>query len=99
MSDPPQYIPVGELDTENSVLFGRGYNRESVHIHALSWNSLSTALKIKIDKSILLGVPRREKRGVRFLRGTALKRRGPNPTSRAALIVSRMRQGVTLSRR
>ena len=35
MSDPPQYIPVGELDTENSVLVDRGYNRESVHIHAL----------------------------------------------------------------
>ena len=25
VSDPPQYVPVGELDTENSVLVERGY--------------------------------------------------------------------------
>ena len=37
VSDPPQYVPVGELDTENSVLVGRGYNREHVHIYALAW--------------------------------------------------------------
>ena len=37
VSDPPQYVPVGELDTENSVLVGRGYNRERVHIHARRW--------------------------------------------------------------
>ena len=36
VSDPPQYVPVRELDTENSVLVGKGYNRESVHIHALA---------------------------------------------------------------
>ena len=53
VSGPPQYIPVGELDTENSVLVNRGCNRESVHIHALAWNFLSTALKSKSDKSIL----------------------------------------------
>ena len=53
MSDPPQYIPVGELDTENSVLVDRGYNRKSVHIHALAWDFLSTALECKSDKSIL----------------------------------------------
>ena len=53
VSDPPQYVPVGELDTENSVFVGRGYNRERVHIHALAWNFLSTALKSKSDKSIL----------------------------------------------
>ena len=53
VSDPPQYIPVGELDTENSVLVDRGYSRESVHVHALAWNFLSTALKSKSDKSIL----------------------------------------------
>ena len=53
MSDPPQYIPAGELDNENSVLVERGYNRESVHIHALAWNFLSIALKSKSDKSIL----------------------------------------------
>ena len=53
MSDPSQYIPVGELDTENSALVERGYSRESVHIHALAWNFLSTALKSKSDKSIL----------------------------------------------
>ena len=47
VSDPPQYIPVGELDTENSVLVDRGYSRKSVHIHALAWNFLSTALKSK----------------------------------------------------
>ena len=34
--DPPQYIPVGKLDTENSVLVEKGYNRESVRIHALA---------------------------------------------------------------
>ena len=53
VSDPPQYVPVGELDTKNSRLVGRGYNRERVHIHALAWNFLSTALKSKSDKSIL----------------------------------------------
>ena len=53
VSDPPQYIPVGELDTQNSVLVARGYSRESVHIHTLAWNFLSTALKSKSDKSIL----------------------------------------------
>ena len=51
--DPPQYIPLGDMDTENSALVERGYNRESVRIHALAWNFLSTALKSKSDKSIL----------------------------------------------
>ena len=50
--DPPQYIPVGELNTENTVFVERGYNRKSVHIHALARNFLSTALKSKSDKSI-----------------------------------------------
>ena len=54
VSDPPQYIPVGELHTENSALVARGYSRESVHIHTLAWNFLSTALKSKSDKSICL---------------------------------------------
>ena len=53
VSNPPQYIPVGELDTENSVLVDRGYGRESVHMHTLARNFLSTALKSKSDKSIL----------------------------------------------
>ena len=53
VSDPSQYGPVRELNTEKYVLVGRGYNRESVHIHALACNFLSTALKSKIDKSIL----------------------------------------------
>ena len=53
VSDPPQYVSVAELDTENSVLVGRGYNRERVHIHALAWNFLSTALQSKSDKSTL----------------------------------------------
>ena len=52
VSDPPQYVPVGELYTETSVLIERGYNRERVHIHALAWNFLSTALKSKSGKSI-----------------------------------------------
>ena len=52
-SDPPQYVPVGEMGTEKTVLVGRGYNRESVHIHALVWNFLSKGLKSKSDKSIL----------------------------------------------
>ena len=53
VSDPPQHVPVGELDTENSVLVGRGYNGERVHMHALAWNFRSTALQSKSDKSIL----------------------------------------------
>ena len=53
MSDPPQYIPVGEWDTDNSMLVARGFSRESVHVHSLAWNFLSTALKSKSDKSIL----------------------------------------------
>ena len=51
--NPPQYVAVAELDTENSVLVGRGYNRERVHIHAVAWNFISTALRSKSDKSIL----------------------------------------------
>ena len=53
VSDPPQYIPGGELDAENSVLVKRGYSRESVHKHALARNFLSTVLKSKSAKSIL----------------------------------------------
>ena len=53
VSDPPQYVPVRELDTENLVLVGRGNNRESVHVHALAWNFLSTALKSKSNRIIL----------------------------------------------
>ena len=53
MSDPPQYVPGGELDTETSVLVGRGYNRERVHIHALAWNFLSTTLRSNSDKNTL----------------------------------------------
>ena len=53
VSDPPQYIPVGELDTENSVLVDKGYSHESAYMDALAWNFLSTALKSKSDKSIL----------------------------------------------
>ena len=53
MWGPLQHLPVVELDTENSVIVGKGCNRESVHIHALAWNFLSTALKRKRDKSIL----------------------------------------------
>ena len=54
VSDPPQYIAVqGVLDTENSVLVDGGYSRESVNMHALAWNFLSTALKSKSDKSTL----------------------------------------------
>ena len=53
VSDPPQYIPVGKRDTENSVLVERGYSRESVHMHALARSFLPKALKRKSDKSIL----------------------------------------------
>ena len=53
VSAPPQYVLVGELDTENTVLVGKRYNRESVHIHALACIFLSTTLKSKSDKSIL----------------------------------------------
>ena len=41
------------MDTENSVLVDGGYSRESVNMHALAWNFLSTALKSKSDKSTL----------------------------------------------
>ena len=53
VSHPPQYIPAGELDTENLALVDRGYSRESAHIYALAWNFLPTALRSKSDKSIL----------------------------------------------
>ena len=53
VSDPPHYVPVGKLDSDNSVPVGRGYNRERVHIHVLAWSFLLTALKGKSDKSIL----------------------------------------------
>ena len=33
VSDPTQYIPVGDMDTENSVPVDRGYSRESVHTY------------------------------------------------------------------
>ena len=52
--DPPQYVSAGELDTEYSVLVGREYNRESVHIHAIAWNFLLTVLKRKSDKKSIL---------------------------------------------
>ena len=53
VSDRPPYIPVGELNTKNSVFADRGYSGESVHMHALAWKFLSTALKSKSDKCIL----------------------------------------------
>lgn len=53
VSDPAQYIPVGELDTENQVLVGRGFSLELVHKHALVSNFLSTDLRAKSDKIIL----------------------------------------------
>ena len=53
MSDPPQYIPVGAVDTQLSVLVARGLSRENVLIHTLAWNFLSTALKSNSDKSML----------------------------------------------
>ena len=53
MSDPPQHIPIEELDTKHSVLVDRGYSRESVHINTLAWNFLSTVLENKSDKCIL----------------------------------------------
>ena len=52
VSDPPLYIPVGQLDTDNFVLVERGYSRESVYMHALAWTFLSTALKSNNNKSI-----------------------------------------------
>ena len=50
---------------------------------------MSTALKSESDKGILHSLPRRGKRGTLSLRGTALKRRGPNRIFRDALIVLR----------
>ena len=88
MSDPPQYIPVGELDTENSVFFDRGYSRESVHIHALAWNSLSTALKSKSDKSILHRCTSREACDA-LLAWYDPQTAGANPTSPDVSIVLR----------
>ena len=56
MSDPPQDIPVGELDTEKTVHVDREYSRESVRIRALAWSFLSTALKSKSEKELLAPV-------------------------------------------
>ena len=36
VSDPPQYVTIGKLDTENYVRVDRGYSRECVHMHALA---------------------------------------------------------------
>ena len=49
----PQYVPVGELDTENMTPVQRGFSLERVQRHALAWDFLSTALKSKSDKGIL----------------------------------------------
>lgn len=53
VSDPSQYIPVGELDTKNVVHVARGYSRDRVQTHTLACNFLSTALESKSNKSIL----------------------------------------------
>jgi len=45
VSTPPQYIPVGELDTGNAALVARRFSLESAQRHTLAWNFLSTALK------------------------------------------------------
>lgn len=50
LSEPPHYVPVGELDAENAVLVARGVNPERVQTNTLvAWNFLSTALKSKSD--------------------------------------------------
>ena len=89
VSGPPQYIPVGELDTDNSVLVARGFSRERVPIiqrHGFSYQRLSRARVIRVYST---GVPHRGTRGTLSLRGTALNRLGPNPTSLDALTFSR----------
>ena len=40
VSDLPQYISVGDLDTENALLTDTGYSRESVYIH-MHWRRTS----------------------------------------------------------
>ena len=52
LSTPPQYI-IGESDEENAAFVQRGFNLESVQMHTLAWNFLSTALKSKSDRSML----------------------------------------------
>ena len=49
---PSTFPYVGQLDPKNSVLVDRGYSRESVIMHALVWNFLTTGLKSKSDKNI-----------------------------------------------
>ena len=76
VSDPPQYIPVGELVTEHSVLVERGYSRERVHMHALAWISCRRLSRARVTRVSCTSVPRRGKRETLSLRSTALKRRG-----------------------
>ena len=96
VSDPPQYVPVRELDTKNSVRVGRGYNRECVHLHAHAWNFPSTALKSKSDNSIL-----RRCTSTREAWDALLASYGPQTTGAKSDLFRRLnrfmrRQGVTL---
>ena len=74
VSDPPQYIPVGELDTEKPILVDSRYSRKRVLIHALGGNYYRRLSRA--TRAFCIIVPRQEKRGARSSRGTALKRRG-----------------------
>ena len=58
----------------------------SMHLRGISCRRFSRA---KVPKVSCTGAPRLGKRRTLSLRGTAFKRRGPNPISRGALIVLR----------
>ena len=87
VSTPPQYISVGELDTENAALVQRGLSHESVQRHTLAWNFPVEGSRARATKVYCTGVLHRGKRGTLSLRGTVLKRLGPSRTSIDALII------------
>ena len=67
VSDPPQYIPVGELDTETRFLSQGGIAAKVhtyIHWRGISCRRLSRARAIRV---YCTGVPRRGKRGTCLL--------------------------------
>ena len=102
VSNPPQYIPVGELDTEKpkTRYLSTGGTAAKVYIY-MHWRGISCRQfsRVRATRAFCTGVPRRGKRATLSLHGTALKRREPNPTSPDALIVIRWHRGGTLLRK
>ena len=90
MSNPPQYIPVEELDTENAALVQGGSASNVYRSIWEEWNVLSTALKRKSDKRIQHRCASlSDARSTLSWRGTALEPLGPHQACLDALIVLR----------